>query len=198
MRAFGNVHVAWLTLLAAVAALSACIVEAPTNEKTPAAGGAAAIPTTSGGLMAQGRPGSIKSGALLDGKLELVGAQFVPARVVPGMTTRIAMGFRVVELVPDNDSIFVHVEDSESHAQIANLDHLPSVGRPTSTWKKGEVVRDDFTLTLPAGSATRAVSVYVGLWNPATDQRLTVTNPDKVATDGNNRVMLVTLPVAAQ
>jgi hypothetical protein len=40
------------------------------------------------------------------------------------------------------------------------------------------------------------VNVFVGLWLPTTNARMKVRNPDAVRTDGNDRVLLVQLPVA--
>jgi hypothetical protein len=39
------------------------------------------------------------------------------------------------------------------------------------------------------------VNVYVGLWLPRTEERIKVRNPQTVRTDGNDRVLLVQLPV---
>jgi len=40
------------------------------------------------------------------------------------------------------------------------------------------------------------VNVFVGLWLPSTSGRMKVRNPEVVRTDGNDRVLLVQLPVA--
>jgi hypothetical protein len=57
------------------------------------------------------------------------------------------------------------------------------------------VVQDEFGIILPQGWRSRAVNVFVGLWQPTTNARMKVRNPEAVRTDGNDRVLLVQLPV---
>jgi hypothetical protein len=173
-----------LFLVPLLAALSACIVEAPTSEKS----GPATART-------QVKPVAVKNGAILgDGQqIELVGATFAPASVTPGDTTRIVLVFRAVQPLPEDWQIFVHVEDAEGRQERINADHPPR--RPTSSWRPGEIVQDEFVLNLPPGWRVRAVNIFVGLWLPRTEARMKVRNPEAVRTDGNDRVLLVQLPV---
>jgi hypothetical protein len=78
-----------------------------------------------------------------------------------------------------------------------NLDHKPANGLyPTTQWKPGETVKDEFSLYLPAGIQARAVVVWMGLWDPRTDARLPLTNPEAVRNDGRHRIQLAQVPVA--
>ena len=164
-----------------------CIVEAPGGDKQ--APGASAAPRP--GV----RPGSVKSGANFDGKVELVGATFNPAVLVPGDVTQVKLFFRVIQPLPEDWQVFVHAEDPEVRSTRTNFDHIPAGGlRPTSGWKPGEVVEDTFTIGLPAGSKQRALDLWIGFWLPRTDGRLAVKNSDAVRTD-SDRVLLARLPV---
>ena len=57
--------------------------------------------------------------------------------------------FRVIKPTTDDWQVFVHVEDAEGRGERLNADHPLRV--PTSTWKAGELVQDEFALTLPPG-----------------------------------------------
>jgi len=172
-----------LALVPLLGILPACIVEAPTNEKPGPAqsrGQVKAVP--------------VKNGAVLDDLAELVGATFAPPSVSPGDSTRVVLVFRVIKPSTDDWQVFVHVEDAEGRGERLNADH--ALRLPTSSWRPGELVQDEFALTLPSGFRTRAVNVYVGLWLPSNNARMKVRNPEVVRTDGNDRILLVQLPVA--
>ena len=172
-----------LALVSLLGVLPACIVEAPTSSKS----GPPASRT-------QSTPVPVKNGAVLGDLAELVGATFAPPSVTPGDATRLVLVFRVIKPTTDDWQVFVHVEDAEGRGERLNADHPLRV--PTSTWKAGELVQDEFALTLPAGWRSKAVNVFVGLWLPTTNARMKVKNPEAVRTDGNDRVLLVQLPVA--
>jgi hypothetical protein len=169
-----------------LAVLFACIVEAPTSEKSG--------PTPA---RTQVKPVAVKNGAILgDGQqVELVGATFAPASVAPGDSTRVVLVFRAIQPLPEDWQVFVHVEDAEGRQERMNVDHPPR--RPTSSWRPGEIIQDEFNLNLPPGWRVRAVNLFVGLWLPRTDARMKVRNPEAVRTDGNDRVLVVQLPVAS-
>jgi hypothetical protein len=172
-----------LALVSLLGILPACIVEAPTSSKSspPAA-------------RTQTAPVPVKNGAVLGDVAELVGATFAPPSVSPGDATRVVLVFRAIKPTTDDWQVFVHVEDAEGRGERLNADHAPRV--PTSSWKAGELVQDEFAVTLPPGWRARAVNIFVGLWLPTTDARMKVRNPEAVRTDGSDRVLLVQLPVA--
>jgi hypothetical protein len=164
--------------------LPACIVEAPTSEKS-----GAAVQTSRG----QVKPVPVKNGAVLGDLAELVGATFAPPSLTPGDSTRVVLVFRAIKPSTEDWQVFVHVEDAEGRGERLNADH--SLRVPTTGWKGGEVIQDEFALSVPQGWRSRAVNVFVGLWLPSTNARMKVRNPETVRTDGNDRVLLVQLPV---
>ena len=172
-------------LVSLLSFLPACIVEAPTSEKS---GAAAQAPR------GQVKAVPVKNGAVLGDLAELVGATFAPPSVTPGDATRVVLVFRAIKPTPEDWQVFVHIEDAEGRGERVNADH--ALRTPTSAWKPGEVIQDEFALSLPAGWRSRAVNVFVGLWLPSTNARMKVRNPEVVRTDGNDRVLLVQLPVA--
>lgn len=173
-----------LTLVSLLSILPACIVEAPTSEKSGASAQAS---------RGQVKPVPVKNGAVLGDLAELVGATFAPPSLTPGDSTRVVLVFRAIKPTTDEWQVFVHVEDAEGRGERLNADH--PLRMPTTVWKAGEVVQDEFVLTLPQGWRSRAVNVFVGMWLPTTNARMKVRNPETVRTDGNDRVLLVQLPV---
>ena len=173
-------------LVSLLSVLPACIVEAPTSEKS----GAAAQASRGQVKPAQG----VRNGAVLGDLAELVGATFAPPSVSVGDATRVVLVFRAIKPTTEDWQVFVHVEDAEGRGERINADH--ALRTPTSSWKPGEVIQDEFVLTLPNGWRSRVVNVFVGMWQPTTNARMKVRNPDVVRTDGNDRVLLVQLPVA--
>jgi hypothetical protein len=177
-----------LLLLIPLVAVS-CIVPAPSSEKTPErqkSAGPAAPPV------------EVRNGANFEDKVELVGATVAPGRAAPGESVHVTAFFKVMDDIPADYTIFVHVEDVDGRVDRLNADHLPMQGQyPTSKWKKGETVKDDFTIYVPPQMPVRGLNVLMGFWDPKTDTRLKVKNADTVRNDGNNRVLLAQLPVGA-
>lgn len=86
-------------------------------------------------------------------------------------------------------AVFVHALDERGEI-VAQHDGRPALGaRPTTTWLLGEYVRDPHPLPVRADGLTQPLAVAVGLYDPASGQRLTTG-------DGQDRAML-TLPPPA-
>ncbi|MDE3088990.1 MAG: hypothetical protein KGJ80_06370, partial [Chloroflexota bacterium] len=75
-------------------------------------------------------------------------------------------------------TVFVHLLDSNSQVRAQN-DAQPRAGAyPTSIWDVGEIVRDDYTLTLPRDLAPGEYRIEVGLYEQPSLTRLRVTDKD--------------------
>jgi hypothetical protein len=84
---------------------------------------------------------------------------------------------------PDvNHTVFVHLL-APSGEILAQHDAQPQGGAyPTSIWDEGEVVKDEHLLTLPPGLAPGVYKLRVGLYVPATGERLpTASGEDSAA-----------------
>jgi hypothetical protein len=173
-----------LLTAASLLAVAACIVPAPTSEKAPEA------------LKPPAPLLEVRNGANLGGKVEIVGAQVAPGRINPGESAKVTVFFKVLDSMTADYMIFVHVEDAEGRVDRINADHAPMGGqRPTSTWKVGELLRDEFSVYVPPGMPVRGLNLLMGLWDPKTDARLPLTNPSLVRNDGNNRITIASIPV---
>jgi hypothetical protein len=169
--------------------LSGCIVEAPAEYVPP--------PPRGGEPASVAAPIQARSGARLGDKLEIVSVQVTPGSVAPGRPARVTIVFRVLEELNADLRVFIHAEDPANKAPRLIFDHAPAQGRhPTTQWKKGETVRDEFQINLPSRTQARALNLWGGLWDPQTDVRLTLSNPNEVRHDGRHRVLLVQVPVA--
>lgn len=175
--------------LLAVASLSGCIVSAPTGDSGGQPAAPAGQPRVPAGSM-------VRVGANLGGKVELVGYSLDTPAVTPGQPLKVVLGLRVLEPIPDDTLVFVHVEDADGRMERMNVDHRIAGGAvPANTYKKGDAVRDEFQVLLNPGMEVRAINLYVGLWNASTDERFKLTNPDTVRNDGRDRVLLAQVPV---
>lgn len=177
-----------LALLLCVSSLTpACIVEAP---------GGASPSERRQAVVAEVPPLSVKGGANFEDAVELVGASVQPGRITPGDVARVTVYFKVLKALEEDYTIFVHVEDAE-RADRNNVDHKPAGGLyPTTQWKPGETVKDEFSFTIAGTSAARTINLWMGFWDPKTDGRLRLKNPDAVRNDGQNRILLMQIPVA--
>lgn len=166
----------------------ACIVEAPGGSDDPKNKPAPAV---------SGPPIVRRVGANLGEKVELTAVTVTPGVLVPGEATRVSIAFNVLQDITQDYEVFVHVEDVDGKLQRMNLDHKPNNGKtPTSDWRKGQTVSDEFYLMLPPGVPLRGFNLWVGLWEPASNTRLKLMNPEQVRNDGNDRLLLVQIPVA--
>jgi hypothetical protein len=77
----------------------------------------------------------------------------------------------------------------------AQADSMPQAGAaPTKGWHKGQFVGDYYSLTVPAGVPPGRYRLEIGVYDPATMQRLPVMDDQGTAID--DRVMIE--PVVVQ
>ncbi len=76
--------------------------------------------------------------------------------------------------------VFVHLEDADG-VRRAQSDAVPFFGLyPTQRWAEGEIVRDYVDIALPPGLAPGRYSVRLGLYDPASGQRLALAGGDSL------------------
>jgi len=171
-------------LISVLAAVSACIIEAPTKEGTQAT--APRAPPAP--------PVEVKNGANFGDLVELTSAVINPSRVSPGDSIRVSLNFKVLGRIDRDYMIFVHVEDVDGRVDRLNVDHAPRM-KPTSQWQPGELVRDDFEVPVPPQMPVRGLSLVLGFWDPRTDERMPLRNKEQVRNDGRDRVFVAQIPV---
>jgi hypothetical protein len=175
-----------LILLGLVSISAACIVEAPSSERGQ----------SRRSLGTQVPPLSVPGGANLGNRVEFGSATVQPGQISPGDQVKVTLSLKVLDRLEKDYVIFVHVEDPDGRMERMNVDHRPAGGNyPSSTWKKGETIKDEFHVYLPPGARPRALNLWVGFWDPASDTRLPLENPQAVRHDGTNRVLIARIPV---
>jgi hypothetical protein len=96
------------------------------------------------------------------------------SRFGPGDTLHLDVVWQAQRALETDYAAFAHLVDAEGRGW-AGDDHQPYRGLyPTSAWGAEEMVRDTFTLTVPADAPTGLYDVQVGWYDPATEERLPV------------------------
>ena len=104
--------------------------------------------------------------------MTLVGHDELPATLDPGATVNLRLVWRADAPPAADYTIFAHLLDATGQI-VAQHDRAPEGGfYPTSQWDVGESVADIYPLTLPETLAPGAYRLVVGLYDPATGQRL--------------------------
>jgi hypothetical protein len=108
-------------------------------------------------------------------QLALVGwSVHTPPQIEPGDTISLTVVWQAQQPLAIDYTAFAHLVD-EGGQGWAGDDHAPYGGLyPTSTWGPGEMVRDVFTLTVPAEAPPGLYSIQAGWYDPASGERLPV------------------------
>jgi len=87
---------------------------------------------------------------------------------------RVTLHWKVLEDIPDNYVVFIHLRDTPIHVYAQN-DSQPRRGwYPTSLWESGEVILDEHKIALTEQTLPGALDLYLGLYDPTTGIRLAV------------------------
>jgi hypothetical protein len=101
--------------------------------------------------------------------------QFTPAVVRAGETVTVAVIWSVAAAPQGTFTTFVHLGDP-SQPPLATGDNQPRSGRyPTQVWATGEVINDQYTLTLPVDLLPGRYPLMIGMYDAAAGLRLPLT-----------------------
>jgi hypothetical protein len=115
-------------------------------------------------------------------QVELVGFELIEA----GQALYISLYWQALQPFDQDYTIFVHLRD-EANQTLANADHQPYDGLvPTSRWPVGRAIKETIRLDLPPNLPKGQYQVMVGMYLPATLDRLPV-QPDH---SGENSIIL--------
>ncbi len=117
-------------------------------------------------------------------QLALAGAAVGPTTVIPGDGVRIALGW--VALQPLSVDYVVFGQLLDAAGQLRAQQDSPPVGgyRPTSGWTPGEPIEDHLGIPLPSDLPPGEYTLIVGVYDPATGQRLPVSSGGDFVTLG--------------
>ena len=100
----------------------------------------------------------------LGGAMALVGYAHDPSSPRPGQELALTLYWEPLQPIERPYHSFVHLLDGQGNI-VAQSDHQPGgVYYPTTLWRPGERLRDEHTLSLPAGVAPGAYRLLAGLY----------------------------------
>jgi hypothetical protein len=116
----------------------------------------------------------------LGGQLRLTESAVSTSRSRPGGTIRLMLRWSRLATPTADYMVFIHLVDATGNLR-GQLDFPPS-GRPTRAWAAGERAEGEYALTVPETAPSGRYRLLVGLYDPATGQRLTTgTTGDSIA-----------------
>lgn len=109
-------------------------------------------------------------------------AAALPPRIEAGAALPVELRWQTASALATDYHVFIHLEDGEGQI-IAQADGQPGQWtRPTTTWEVGQVIIDRHGLWLPPDIPPGPYILRVGLYQPATGERLHLPNgPDSAA-----------------
>ncbi|MBN1642403.1 MAG: glycosyltransferase family 39 protein [Anaerolineae bacterium] len=134
--------------------------------------------------------------------IRLLGYDLEPEALRPGETVRLTLYWQALAPVERRYKVFTHVLGEAFNAQAGGFvwgqqDNEPVHDtRPTSTWRIGEVIEDPYALSLAPHAPPGAYAIELGMYDPATGERLLVL--DDAGSPADDRVLLPPLPVGAR
>jgi len=115
------------------------------------------------------------AGGVVEGLAVLSGYTVTPTLTQLGLTVRLV--WQATATPEIGYSVFVHLQ-GEGGRIWAQSDGVPAGWtRPTTGWLPGEYVVDEHRLSLPADLPAGDYTLYVGLYDPQTNQRLPTSGP---------------------
>ncbi|MGK0361204.1 MAG: hypothetical protein ACI9U2_003522 [Bradymonadia bacterium] len=127
---------------------------------------------------------------VIENQVELIGYDLDKTTVKHGETVRITYYIKALADRMDDNKIFVHLQGKKGDRKAwMNLDHHPIGGlHPLRKLKKGQIVKDVQTVTIPPAFTAGRAGIYWGLWKGA--HRLKVDNKGKTTVDKEGRVVI--------
>lgn len=115
----------------------------------------------------------VEVGANFGDQIELLGYD-VSAVAGSPETLGLVLYWRALSEMPVSYTAFVHLLDEEGRI-VSQVDHVPGDGSfPTTGWLPGEVIADGYRLSLSGLESKSASQIEIGLYDPASGQRLPV------------------------
>ena len=114
--------------------------------------------------------------AELGGRVRLLGYN-IESGFRPGDGIHLTLFWQCLEEIDRGYAVFTHLIDREGHIW-GQKDNEPADGfYPTTEWRKGEIVRDQYDLTIPLDAPPGGYQIEVGMYLAGTGERLPVIGP---------------------
>jgi len=140
--------------------------------------------------------GAVKVGAIFDKEVELVGYELIKGSKTPkpGDRVEFTLYFKALKNNISKDfTVFSHNEgDLRKKRTKSDLD-MAKGEFPTTYWKKGDIVKHPLSVRIPGNNPNSYYTIFTGLYQE--EYRANITNHSDVPNDGDNRVILIKLPL---
>jgi 4-amino-4-deoxy-L-arabinose transferase-like glycosyltransferase len=121
----------------------------------------------------------------LGDQVRLLGYTLSAGQVVPGGTLLLTLYWQALAPISERYTVFTHLLDAEEQIQ-AQMDSEPQGGGlPTDRWPVGQVVPDNYALTIAASATPGPHILEVGMYRLETLERLPVREPGSGAVLGD-------------
>ncbi len=108
----------------------------------------------------------------LGGLVALLGYDLPAEQVQAGESLPLTLYWQALRPLDTSYTAFVHLLDGQSRIW-GQQDRIPA-GRPTTSWLEGEIVVDEYKLAVGAEAPAGQYTIEVGLYDPASGERLSV------------------------
>jgi hypothetical protein len=130
----------------------------------------------------------------LGDQVRLLGYALSAEEVAPGETLLLTLYWQALAPMEESYTVFTHLLDAGQQVQ-AQMDSEPQGGGlPTNRWTVGQIVQDNYALTVDSGASSGPHVLEVGMYLLETLQRLPARDTDTGASLGD-RVLLGTVEV---
>jgi hypothetical protein len=115
----------------------------------------------------------------LDENIQLIGYDLDRTELIPGQILQLTLHWQATAPISKRYTVFAHIIGGMNPATQspvwAQLDNEPAGGsRPTTTWQIGATIDDRYGLMLPPDAPPGEYALEVGMYDPATLERLPV------------------------
>lgn len=123
-------------------------------------------------------------------QIALIGFDIEQRVIRPGETLELTLWWEALSVPQEDYVVFAHLI-LPPDAVWAGSDEMPQRGAaPTSQWQPGQRIKDQVQLMLPANAPPGIYYIEIGLYDPATVERLTVNGSDAGISLGHVRVVV--------
>lgn len=130
--------------------------------------------------------------AYLDNKVKLLGYN-IESSFHPGHGIHLDLFWQTLQPMEEDYTVFIHLVDGEGNIW-GQKDNQPGDGfYPTTLWKKGEIVRDQYDVVISSDAPSGEYRLEVGMYLAETGERLNVLKNGVPVPD--NRILLQSVAV---
>ena len=122
--------------------------------------------------------------------IKLIGYTLDPLKPGRGTTVKVTYYWSPTGPIAEDYKVFIHGDAIGGQGSRIHGDHFPASGKyPTDVWQVGEVIVDEFKMSIPPGYGAPAVGFYTGFYKG--NYRVPLTQAGRAPSGRDNRSMAV-------